>query len=90
MFGKKKTPRPKEDSGVITEGVIPDPIQRRAEQVIALGSPTPWIDQTLYLIGSNVTHHQKGDPLLDEAVTSAQALLALLVEMKRQEEMLAL
>jgi hypothetical protein len=44
-----------------------------------------WVEQTLYLVGSNVTHHRPGDPLLDEAIQSAQALLALLVEMKERE-----
>jgi hypothetical protein len=44
-----------------------------------------WVEQTLYLIGHNVTHHRPNDPLLDEAIVSAQALLALLVEMRESE-----
>jgi hypothetical protein len=57
---------------------------RRARQV-SPGSRHLWVDQTLYLVGSNVTHHKPGDPLLDEAIQSAQALLALLCFMKEQE-----
>jgi hypothetical protein len=36
-------------------------------------------------IGRSVTHHRPGDPLLDEAIMGAEALLALLHEMKRRE-----
>lgn len=63
---------------------VPDSVVRRVAQV-SPGTERPWIDQTLYLVGHNVTHHRQGDPLLDEAIQSAQALLALLVQMRRYE-----
>ena len=63
---------------------VPAEVIRRVARVTP-GTEAGWIDQTLYLIGSNVTHHQPGDPLLDEAIASAQALLALLVQMRRFE-----
>jgi hypothetical protein len=63
---------------------VPPRVVRRARQV-STGSTKMWVEQTLYLVGSNVTHHRPGDPLLDEAIQSAQALLALLVEMKERE-----
>ena len=63
---------------------IPEKIVRRASKV-SRGTEKTWVDQTLYLVGANVTHHQPGDPLLDEAIQSAQALLALLVVMKERE-----
>ena len=66
--------------------VVPDRVRNRAEKALSTGEPRMWIDQTLYLIGSNVAHHKDGDPLLDEAITSAQALLALLVTMKEREQ----
>jgi hypothetical protein len=65
---------------------VPARVQKRARKVVGYSEPKQWIDQTLYLIGSNVTHHKPGSPMLDEAVQSAEALLALLVEMKRAEE----
>jgi hypothetical protein len=54
---------------------------RRARQVPA-GTEAMWIDGTLGQIGSAVTHHRYGDPLLDEAITGAEALLALLHEIE--------
>lgn len=66
--------------------VVPPAIQNRARSALQTGMPEVWVDQVLYLIGSNFTHHEKGDPLLDEAIDSAHALLALLVEYKRREE----
>lgn len=78
IFGRTKTAQRVDDL------CVPDKIVRRARQV-PTGTESMWIDQTLYLIGSNATHHRPGDPLLREAITSAQALLALLVEMDRRE-----
>jgi hypothetical protein len=66
--------------------VVPERTCRRARRIVQSANPTTWVDQTLYLIGSNLTHHRPGDPLLDEAVASAEALLALLVEMRRAEQ----
>ena len=64
---------------------VPDNVVRRAQKV-PVGTEAQWIDQTLYLIGTNVTHHKTpSDPLLDEAITAAQATLALLVQMKNRE-----
>jgi hypothetical protein len=78
IFSRTKTAERVEDL------CVPDKIVRRARQV-PFGTEPTWIDQTLYLIGSNATHHEPGGPLLREAITSAQALLALLVEMDRRE-----
>lgn len=64
---------------------VPAKVQRRAQQALTMGDPKMWIDQSLYLIGTNVTHHKPGDPLLDEAVQSAEVLLALLVQMRERE-----
>lgn len=66
--------------------VVPKAIRNRARSALQTGMPQVWVDQVLYLIGSNLTHHEKGDPLLDEAIDSAYALLALLVEYKKWEE----
>ena len=65
--------------------VVPEKIRKRARAALRAGSPKVWIDQTLYLIGQNVTHHQEGDPLLDEAIDSAYALLALLIAYQDEE-----
>ena len=66
--------------------VVPEKTRKRARKALAQGNPTTWIDQTLYLIGHNATHHRRGDPLLNEAVRSAESLLALLVEMQNLED----
>jgi hypothetical protein len=66
---------------------VPDKVRRRARMALDTGSPVTWVDQTLFLIGSNVTHHRAGDDMLEEAVQSAEALLALLVEMRRRERL---
>lgn len=79
MLGRSKTPK----EGPIT---VPDKVQRRAAMALRTGDPGVWVDQTLYLIGSNVSNHRRGDPLLKDAVQAAQSLLALLVEMDRSEE----
>ena len=63
---------------------VPERVIRRARKV-PMGTEKQWVDQTLYLIGTNVTHHEPGSPLLDEAITAAQATLALLVEMRNRE-----
>lgn len=60
-------------------------VQRRARQVPS-GSETTWVEGTMADIGRAVTHHRAGDPLLDEAIMGAEALLALLHEMKRREQ----
>lgn len=67
---------------------VPEKVRKRARRAlqIAGGMSSSWVDQSLYLIGSNVTHHRRGDPLLDEAITAAQALLAFLVEMQEMEQ----
>lgn len=76
MFGMR--------TGSPDEVRVPDRVLRRARKVPA-GTERTWVDQTLYLVGSNVTHHEPGDPLLDEAILSAQSLLALLVTMRERE-----
>jgi hypothetical protein len=60
------------------------PVIRRARQVPA-GTETTWVEGTMAAIGSSVTHHKPGDPLLDDAIMGAEALLALLHEMRRRE-----
>lgn len=66
---------------------VPAKVANRAKRALAMSiEPSIWVDQNLYLIGHNVTHHKRGDPLLDEAVTAAESLLALLVEMRRAEQ----
>lgn len=77
MFGRTKSDNP--------PIAVPEKVRNRARRALGTGSPSIWVDQCLYLIGHNVTHHRPGDPLLDEAVQSAEALLALLVEMRSME-----
>jgi hypothetical protein len=72
----------KDDTALIS---VPYRVHKRAKRALRMGDPTTWIDQTLYLIGHNMTHHKHGDPMLEEAVTAAQALLAMLEEMRRAE-----
>lgn len=79
MFGKRT------DSGTIT---VSKKVHSRAKTALATGTPQIWVDQCLFLVGQNVTHHQRGDGLLDEAIQGAEALLAILVEMKNAEEAL--
>lgn len=76
--------RTKDRTGSQADFNVPEKVIRRARQ-IPMGTEKQWVDQTLYLIGSNVTHHKPGSPLLDEAITAAQATLALLVEMRNRE-----
>ena len=76
--------RTRDRTGSQADFNVPEKIIRRVRRV-PVGTEKTWVDQTLYLIGTNVTHHQPGDPLLDEAITSAQATLALLVEMRNRE-----
>lgn len=79
LFSKTSTTEPNADL------TVPDKVVRRAQKVPP-GTEQQWIDQTLFLIGSNVTHHKTpSDPLLDEAIVAAQATLALLVQMKNRE-----
>lgn len=63
---------------------VPEAVIRRARQ-IPVGTEGMWIDATLGQIGGAATHHRAGDPLLDEAIMGAEALLALLHEMRRRE-----
>ena len=63
---------------------VPAAMVRRARQV-SLGTEVMWIDATLAQIGAAATHHRAGDPLLNEAIMGAEALLALLHEMRRRE-----
>lgn len=78
MFGKSRT---SESSDRIE---VPERVIRRARQVSPGMEPT-WVEGTLAEIGRAVVHHHAGDPLLDEAIMGAEALLALLHEMKRRE-----
>ena len=59
-------------------------IIRRARQVPA-GAEVSWIEGTMAQVGRAAVHHRPGDPLLDEAIMGAEALLALLHEMRRRE-----
>jgi hypothetical protein len=63
---------------------VSDRVIRRARSVPA-GTESAWVEGTMAEIGRSVTHHRPGDPLLDEAIMGAEALLALLHEMKRRE-----
>ena len=62
---------------------VSDRVLRRARQVPAGAEPT-WIEGTMAQIGSAVTHHRPGEPL-DDAIMGAEAVLALLHEMRRRE-----
>ena len=66
--------------------VVPDKIRNRARKALKMGHPGIWVDQTLFLVGQNFSGHTKGDGQLDEAIDSAYALLALLVEYRDMEE----
>jgi hypothetical protein len=63
---------------------VSDRVIRRARQVPS-GTEVAWIEGTMAQIGSAVVHHRAGDPMLDEAIMGAEAVLALLHEMKRRE-----
>lgn len=63
---------------------VSDRVIRRARQVPA-GTEATWVEGTLAEIGRTVLHHRAGDPLLGEAIVGAEALLALLHEMKRRD-----
>ena len=63
---------------------VPPSVVRRARMVQA-GTELTWIDGTMAEVGRSVTHHRAGDPLLNEAIMGAEALLALLHEMRRRE-----
>lgn len=64
--------------------VVSAHVARRARQVPA-GSEISWIEGSMAEIGRSITHHRPGDPLLDEAILGAEAVLALLIEMKKRE-----
>jgi hypothetical protein len=76
MFRTRNAPT---DRIEVSERVI-----RRARQVPA-GTETTWIEGTMAQIGSAVVHHREGDQMLDEAILGAEAVLALLHEMRRRE-----
>ena len=78
MF-KKKTAQPEYYIEVLA------PVIRRARQVPA-GTEVSWIEGMMGTIGHDVIHHRPGDPLLDEAIIGAEALLAILHEMRRREQ----
>jgi hypothetical protein len=59
-------------------------VQRRARQV-SPGTEVTWIEGTMAQVGSAVVHHRPGDEMLDEAIMGAEAVLALLHEMRRRE-----
>jgi len=63
---------------------VPTSVVRRA-RMIQSGTQLTWIDGTMAEVGRSVAHHRVGDPLLDEAIMGAEALLALLHEMRRRE-----
>jgi ferritin-like metal-binding protein YciE len=63
---------------------VPERVIRRARQVPS-GTEVTWIEGTMAQIGSSVVHHRPGDNLLDEAIMGAEAVLALLHEMRRRE-----
>jgi hypothetical protein len=75
---KTRTPDP---SGEI---VVSTRVRKRARQLLELDVVTV-IDQTLNSIWIDVSAHRKSNPRLDEAILSAEVLLALLTEMKRSE-----
>jgi hypothetical protein len=81
FWSNQKTSNGSPSPSVIT---VPDKTVARARHM-APGSEVTWIDATMAEIGRNVTHHRSGDPLLDEAIMGAEALLALLHEMRRRE-----
>lgn len=63
---------------------VSDRVIRRARQVPP-GTEGTWIEGTMAQIGSAVVHHRPGDKMLDEAIMGAEAVLALLHEMRRRE-----
>ena len=63
---------------------VSERVVRRARQV-PHGTETTWIEGTMAQIGRAVVHHHEGDQMLDEAILGAEAVLALLHEMKRRE-----
>lgn len=76
----KKTAPPTEYIEVLA------PVIRRARQVPA-GMEVTWIEGTMAAIGHAVVHHRPGDPMLDDAIMGGEALLALLHEMRRREQL---
>jgi hypothetical protein len=77
MQFKKKSPT--EDRIEVSPRVV-----RRARQV-PHGTEVSWIEGTMAQVGGAVVHHRPGDPMLDEAIVGAEAVLALLHEMRRRE-----
>lgn len=63
---------------------VSDRVLRRARQVPP-GTEVSWIEGTMAQVGSAVVHHRPGDQMLDEAIIGAEAVLALLHEMRRRE-----
>jgi hypothetical protein len=79
MWTNGRTKDRQADRIEVSERVI-----RRARSIPA-GTEVSWIEGTMAEIGRSVTHHRPGDPFLDEAILGAEALLALLHEMRRRE-----
>lgn len=81
MFVKRKT----KPTDPIT---VPDRTRKRARKAIAFGhdSRLQWVEQTLFLIGQSIMHRRDNPAALDDAVESAEALLALLVEWRELEK----
>lgn len=73
------TKNPPADQITVPAGTI-----RRARRVPA-GMEVSWIEGVMGDIGRAAVHHEPGDPLLDDAIMGAEALLALLYEMRRRE-----
>jgi hypothetical protein len=59
-------------------------VLRRA-RLVPPGTEVSWIEGTMAQVGSSVVHHKPGDQMLDEAIMGAEAILALLHEMRRRE-----
>lgn len=61
---------------------VSDRVQRRVETV-ALPTIPMTIEGLMAQIGATVTHQKPGSPEFEEAITSAEAVLALLHKMTR-------
>lgn len=78
MWTKPK-PDPTSEKIEVSSAVI-----RRA-RLMERGAEVAWVEGTMGQIGRDVVHHKPGDPLLVSAIMGAEALLAILHEMKRRE-----
>lgn len=59
-------------------------VRKRVRHLLELDQLTV-IDQALNSIWTNISAHRRGGPRLDDAILSAEVLLAMLVEIKRRE-----